>query len=112
MFWSWVAKTSVTFCSSLRICSHRDRTGGALLQQHFQRMLVELVREDVKALASKGPGASIPQEAIVRYIAGGLWGMLAWWMDGQMRMSVEDVNRLFRRLAIPALSEAVSSRLK
>lgn len=88
------------------------RHGGALVQQHFQRMLVDLVREDVKAVAPKDPKALIPQEAIVQYVAGGLWGMLAWWMDGRMRMSVEEVNALFRRLAIPVLAEAMSARIK
>ena len=86
------------------------RHGGALIQQHFQRMLVDLVREDLKAVAPKDPNAMVPQEAIVQYIAGGLWGMLAWWMDGRMKMSVEEVNALFRRLAIPVLKEATHAR--
>jgi AcrR family transcriptional regulator len=84
------------------------KQGGALLQQFMQRMLVELVQEDVKAMGPKDPDAEMPQEAIVQFIAGGLWGMMAWWLGGKNKLSAEEVNALFRRLAVPLLSEAVS----
>jgi hypothetical protein len=39
--------------------------------------------------------------------AGGLFGRLMWWLAGKMRLSVEEVNTLFRRLAIPAVKAAL-----
>jgi hypothetical protein len=32
---------------------------------------------------------------------------LIWWGNGKMRMPVEDVDAVFRRLAIPAVKAAV-----
>jgi hypothetical protein len=36
-----------------------------------------------------------------------VFGLLMWWLDGRMRPNVEDVNTLFRRLAIPAVKAAL-----
>lgn len=89
--------------------AHRDvframlgKRSGSVIQQLFHRMLIELVREEVKAQSPKGD-SSTPTETITQYIAGGLFGVVIWWVDGRMRLSVEDVDALFRRLAIPAL---------
>jgi AcrR family transcriptional regulator len=92
---------------------HRDlframvgRQSGAVVQQVLYTMIVDLVRDDVKALVSQGDAGSIPTEALIQFVAGGLFGLLIWWLDGKMRMPVEEVNALFRRLAIPAVRAA------
>ena len=48
-------------------------------------------------------GAATPHEGVVQLIAGGLLGLVLWWVDGPMKLSVEEVDALFRRLAIPAV---------
>ena len=95
---------------------HRDifpamvsRRGGALIQHLLRNLLVKVVREDVRAVVSVKSGAkSVPEEAIVQFIAGGLFGLMMWWLGGKRRLSVEEVDTLFRRLAIPALKAAAS----
>ncbi len=47
-----------------------------------------------------------PPEALVQFIAGALFGLLMWWMAGKTRLSIAEVNALFRTLAIPALKAA------
>ena len=79
------------------------KRSGSVIQQLFHRMLVDLVREDVKAFAPRTDGGSAPLEAVVQYIAGGLFGVVIWWVEGRMRLSVEDIDALFRGLAIPAM---------
>jgi len=93
---------------------HRDvframlgKRSGSVIQQLFHRMLIDLVREEIKALAPRADSGSAPTEAVSQYIAGGLFGVVIWWVDGRMRLSVEDVDALFRRLAIPASKTAV-----
>jgi AcrR family transcriptional regulator len=95
---------------------HRDifpamvsRRGGALIQHLLRNLLVKVVREDVREVAAaKGGTKSVPEEAIVQFIAGGLFGLMLWWLGGKRRLSVEEVDGLFRRLAIPALRAAAS----
>jgi hypothetical protein len=61
----------------------------------------------VKATVSLGSVQSMPAEALVQFVAGGLFGLLGCWLNGKTRLSVEEVNALFRRLAIPALKTAL-----
>jgi AcrR family transcriptional regulator len=92
---------------------HRDvframvgRQSGALVEQILHRIVVDLVRDDVKALAARRDEASMPAEAVVQFVAGGLFGVLMWWLEGKKRLSVEEVDTAFRRLAIPAMKSA------
>ncbi len=78
---------------------------GAVVQQYFRKMLVELVREEVKGTVPEARRESVPIEAVVQYVAGGLFGLLMWWLDGNMRLSVDEVDTLFRRLTIPAMKD-------
>ena len=83
-----------------------DRSA-ALIRQVFHRMLVDLVREDVKAIVSRSEGGSMPTDAVVQFAADGLFGLLMWWLEARARPGVEEVNALFRRLAIPAVQAAL-----
>jgi AcrR family transcriptional regulator len=78
------------------------RRSGAVVQRMIHRLLVDLVREDVKTLA-RSRGKPLPAEAVVQFVAGAFFGLLMWWIDGPARLPVEEVNALFRRLALPAL---------
>jgi len=79
------------------------KRSGAVIQQLFHKMLVDLVREDIKALMPRAASNSTPTEAVVQLVAGGLFGLVLWWVDGRMKLSIEEVDALFRRLAIPAV---------
>lgn len=81
------------------------RQSGATVQRLLHKLLVDLIRDDVKA-ARRGEANGVPSEALVQFIAGALAGLLMWWLDGKMRLSVAEVNTLFRKLAIPALKAA------
>jgi hypothetical protein len=79
------------------------KRSGAVIQHLFHKMLVDLVREDLRALVSPKAGGATPHNAVVQLIAGGLFGLVLWWVDGPMQVSVEEVDALFRRLALPAV---------
>jgi AcrR family transcriptional regulator len=82
------------------------KRSGAAVQRLLHKLLVDLVREDVKATVAKADRRAVPSEALVQFIAGALLGLLMWWLDGKMQLSVVEVNALFRKLAIPALRAA------
>lgn len=82
------------------------KRSGAVVQSLILKLMTDLVRDDVKALA---PGAnSARMEALVQFISGGLFGMLMWGLGGKIAMSVEEMNAAFRRLAIPAVKAAAA----
>ena len=78
-----------------------SKRGGSLIQHLLRNLLVKVVRDDVKAIASKGGAA--PEDAVVQFVAGGLFGLMMWWLAGKRRLSVEDVDGIFRQMAIPAV---------
>ena len=84
------------------------KRSGAVIQQLLQKMLVDLVRDEMKRILPDSRATDTPAEAMAQFIGGGLFGLLIWWGNGQMRMPVEDVDTLFRRLAIPAVKAAAS----
>jgi hypothetical protein len=81
------------------------KRSGAVVQQLLQKMLVDLVREEVKKTWAEKENET-PIEAVSQFIGGGLFGLLMWWGNGKMRMAVDDVDAMFRRLAIPSLKAA------
>ena len=82
------------------------KESGASIQRLLHKLLVDLIREDVKATIPRGSGGSVPTEALVQFIGAGMFGLLMWWLDGK-KLSVDDVNATFRRLAIPAVKAAM-----
>lgn len=84
-----------------------SKRGGAVIQHLLRHILVNTVRDDVKAMASRTGAGQVPTEAVVQFIAGGLFGLLMWWLSGRMRLSVEEIDDAFRRLAVPAAKAAL-----
>jgi AcrR family transcriptional regulator len=82
------------------------KQSGATVQRFMHKLLVDLVRDDVKGAVGRTEKTAVPTEALVQFIAGALFGLLMWWLDGRMRLSVAEVDALFRTLAIPALKAA------
>jgi len=82
------------------------KQSGATVQRLLHKLLVDLVREEVKAIGTRHDTGAVVTDAIAQYIAGGLFGLLVWWLDGKPRLSVAEVDALFRKLAIPALKVA------
>jgi AcrR family transcriptional regulator len=76
------------------------KQSGATVQRLLHKVLVDLVRDDLKMTSRRDPEET---EAIAQFIAGGLLGLGIWWLNGKAGPSVAEINALFRKLAIPAL---------
>lgn len=80
--------------------------GGAPVQRWFAEMIAELVREDLPETA--GPtGAS--REATVQFLTGAYMSLLMWWLTTGPGESPEEMDRTFRRLALPATRAALQA---
>lgn len=82
------------------------KRSGTLVQQLLQKIVVDLVRDDVKALGKRRESRSEPTEALVQFVTGGLFGLAMLWATGKLALSVDEVNALFRRLVMPGLKAA------
>jgi AcrR family transcriptional regulator len=82
------------------------KRSGAAVQRLLHKLVVHLVREDVKETAAQTGRNVVPPEALVQFLAGSLFGLLMWWLNERTRLSVTEIDALFRRMAIPALRAA------
>ena len=92
---------------------HRDvfrslvgKRASAILRRHFERMQLELVREEVRALAARRRKGGFPVEAVSHALASALFGLLVWWMEGRPRLTAAEVSELYRRMAVASVSSA------
>lgn len=86
------------------------KRGGAAIEHALRRLLTDLMREEVRYMSAEAGTAAIPADATVEFLSSGLFGLLVWWLNGRMRLSVEEMNEVFRRLAIPALKAGAGRR--
>jgi AcrR family transcriptional regulator len=83
------------------------KRSGAAVQNVLRKLVIDLVRDDLKAMIEGVERHRAVTDAVAEFIAGGLFGLLVWWLGGKNRLSVEDLNALFRRFAIPAAKAAL-----
>lgn len=83
------------------------KRSGALVQQLLQKIVVDLVRDDLKAMVGRRDDRSAPAEAVVQFVTGGFFGLAMLWASGKLSLSVEEINALFRRLAMPGVKAAL-----
>jgi AcrR family transcriptional regulator len=72
--------------SLFRALAGKD-SGGAILRI-WRKTILELIREEVKH-----------DEAAAQFLAGGLYGLLVWWLEGKPELTLDEIDAAFRRLA-------------
>jgi Transcriptional regulator C-terminal region len=83
------------------------KRSGAVVQNVFRKLVVDLVRDDLKAMVAGNKSRRTVTDAVVEFIAGGLCGLLVWWLGSKDRLSIEEMDALFRRFAISAAKAAL-----
>ncbi len=79
-----------------------------MVQPFLHKILLDLIRDEVKGMDLRSGATAVPAEALARFMTGALFGLLMWWLTAGTRLSVEDTNRIFRQLAIPAFRAAAT----
>jgi AcrR family transcriptional regulator len=83
------------------------KNSGAAVQNVLRKLVVDFVRDDLKAMVAGNKSRRAVTDAVVEFIAGGLFGLLVWRLGSKDRLSIEELNALFRRFAIPAAKAAL-----
>ena len=76
------------------------------IELHMQRMLRELVREDMER-HHRRRATTEAAELAVRYVVGTLWAVVVWWMESPKPLPPEEVNLIFQRLTFPGLDATI-----
>ncbi len=99
------------------VADHRDlframagKRSGAVVQTIVHKLVLDLVRGDIKSILPNAKRNSIPTEALAQFIAGGMFGLMMWWFAGREWASVDALNGIFQRLAFPVVKGALWNR--
>jgi AcrR family transcriptional regulator len=62
-------------------------------------MMREIVTDLVRKELARAPVENAPREAVVQFLVGAFMSLLIWWLDGGARLSPQQLDAMFRRLA-------------
>jgi Transcriptional regulator C-terminal region len=78
--------------------------GSAAVLRDVREQLAGLLREHFEqAAARRGVPPVIPTEVMVQVLVGALLGAVTWWLDAGAEYTAEQMDRMFTRLAAPAI---------
>jgi AcrR family transcriptional regulator len=76
---------------------------GAVVLQHMQRMLTDLVHEELAALAPRDDTEPIALEIVVQYTISAFMGLLIWWSDHESPHTAAQMDAIFQQLTLPGV---------
>jgi len=83
------------------------KQSGAIVQQHIQLILADLVRDEIAALMPRSSPSPIPLDVVVQYTVCAFLALLTWWLDQKLPCSAEEADRMFRALTLPGINAAL-----
>jgi len=84
------------------------RRGGPLVQQALERMLREVVHEELSALVPPRRKPAVPVQVVERFVVGAFLALLMDWLDGELTGTPAEIDAAFRALAEPGVRAALS----
>ena len=89
--------------------AHVGDRAGAIAHDTVRGMLTELVRKEVSGTGRRSK-ATASNEVAVRYLVGAYLAVLTWWLDSGAKMPAEEIDALFRSLALGGVGQWLRRR--
>lgn len=80
------------------------KKGGALVLQHIQHMLADLVRDEIAMFLPYSASSPIPQDVMTDFVVNTFLTLLTWWVDRNMPCPAADMDRIFHKLTLSGLN--------
>lgn len=82
--------------------------GWAIVRQHIEDMLVQLMTEEARTLFKKKTSSEVHFELFVHFLGATFMSVLTWWFNQRNPLSPKEIDTLFRKLVIPTLAVNLS----
>jgi hypothetical protein len=79
------------------------KQSGAVVLEHMQQMLADLVRDELVTLAPRDDTVPIPLEIVVQYTVSVFMGLLIWWADHEPPDTAAQTDAIFQQLTLPGV---------
>ena len=76
---------------------------GEKLWEMMQTTLVRIIEETLTSACAETSSPSIPLAVVSQYLAGAFLNLLKWWLGAGMPYTPEEMDRIFRQLALPGV---------
>jgi AcrR family transcriptional regulator len=86
--------------------------GRAILHAHLQKVLVQLIADDVRKefQSRRRTSGQMPSDLLAQCVASVFILVLNWWVESRSPLPPKDVNDLFRALILPTLAATWGDR--
>jgi AcrR family transcriptional regulator len=84
------------------------REGGSIVLKELHRILLGVVSGEIGAVLPRGARPSVPANVVGEYAVSSLLGLLTWWLDEGMPCSAAEMDQMFRALAGPGMTAALT----
>jgi AcrR family transcriptional regulator len=78
---------------------------GLIVERQMRRLLADLVKPEVVFKDARRRN-SVEAEMAVQYVVGALMSVVIWWLDRDIKLSPEEMDRAFRNMVPPAIQSA------
>ena len=78
--------------------------GWAIVRQHIEDMLVQLMKEEARSLFNKKIASEVRFELLLHFLGATFMSVLTWWFNHRNPLSPKEIDTLFRELVIPTLA--------
>jgi hypothetical protein len=82
-------------------------SGVDLLTRHLQKFLSEKIEQ---RLSAGGQTYEVPVPIIANFLSGSFMSLVRWWLDNKMIYSPEEMNEMFRKLALPGITQTAGDK--
>jgi len=77
--------------------------GGTVALNSIRQILSDLVRDELTATRNKVTANVVSRELVVQFVVGAFMAVLTWWLDRRAELPPEQVDAMFRRLALEGI---------
>jgi AcrR family transcriptional regulator len=84
------------------------KKSGTIVMPFMLKMFEEITHDEISVLLSSSSSvatsvAAVPQDLTVKFVANTFFTLLSWWVDNNMPLPVEEMDRIFHKLALTGL---------
>ena len=80
--------------------------GGAVALGTVRQIVSDLVRNELAATSDGQSTDRIPRDLVIQYLVGAYMAVLTWWLDRGAKLTPQEVDAAFRRLATEGVGRA------
>ena len=80
------------------------RPGWLLVSQHIEEILVQLMKDEARALFKRNASSEVPFELFIHSLGATFMSVMTWWFNFKRPLPPKEINALFRELVMPTLA--------